>query len=116
MDRQFLALVITRVLQAMVAWYFAFGLTTTLRIPQEQILIAFSIFAAVAIWGVGLGCEYLFYKKTRSAFDAAPMVMVGAAIGAALVLVPSFQFGLRSLILPIIGGVTAYHFSGKRAD
>lgn len=114
MNKKFLALIITRALQALAAWFFAFGTVMSMRVGGGLELIVFPAAAGFAIWAVGLGCEYLFFKKTRSPMDSLPLTLIGSALGAVVLLVPNVAWGFQGLMLPVIGGLGAYHFSGKQ--
>lgn len=117
MNKQFLTLVIIRVLQAFAAWFFAFGLINSLNVPDNLVLMVFAGIVGVTVSVVGIGCEHYLAAGTgsasRSFWRVLPVTLIGSAVGVAVLHFPAVVLGSQGLLIPIIGALSAYHFSGR---
>lgn len=113
MNKQTLTVIIVRVLQAIAAWFFAFGIINSVAMRGEMVPIAFAGIVGLVVTGVGLGCEFYLTGEKRSFFGVLPIVLIGAALGAMVLYFPAVALGFQGLLLPIIGAISAYHFSRR---
>lgn len=98
-------------LQAIVAWITGFGVIMSVPVGGGgRELIAFALVTGFAIWAVGSGIALFFDGRPRALWQSLAASLLGTFFGAGILMIPNIAWGFQGLLLPIIGGVAAYHY------